>query len=219
MGRPSQARSAAKNTLVVSNPAGGSSSCGACNAQPRGVGGMTGDDLWGAISEDRRRDGGRHPGFRERVALRGASRERWSRSVQRVGRVSSRFARRADDSGCPLVAEEGHVTSFERTSFTRSRDWSRRRASLTRSTPVLSSTFGQTRASGRNRRRCRGRWTSRALTSRKRVAALVHVRTRELEAHGPYVVFRCRSRQATPGLENPACPALKKGHRRGWTET
>lgn len=83
---------------------------------------MTAGDLWGAISEDRRRDGGRHPGFRERVALRGASRERWSWSVQHVGRVSSRFARRADDSGCPLVAEEGHVSLFERASFTRSTD-------------------------------------------------------------------------------------------------
>lgn len=74
---------------------------------------MTVGDLRGAISEGRRRDGGRHPGCRDGVALRGATQERWSWSVQRVGRVSSRFVRRADDSGCPLVAEEGHVSLFE----------------------------------------------------------------------------------------------------------
>jgi hypothetical protein len=57
-------------------------------------------------------NGGRHPGFRDDVALRGAAFERKPRSVRRA-RCGSPPAveRRADDSGCPEGAEEGNVVS------------------------------------------------------------------------------------------------------------
>jgi hypothetical protein len=57
------------------------------------------------------RDGERHPGRPDGGALRGASSERGPRSVRRTSRESSRGERRADDSGCPKVAEEGNVVA------------------------------------------------------------------------------------------------------------
>ena len=54
------------------------------------------------------RNGERHPGLPESDALRGASSERRPRSVRQRVAVSSAANRRADDSGCPEVAEEGN---------------------------------------------------------------------------------------------------------------
>jgi hypothetical protein len=58
------------------------------------------------------RDGERHPGLLEGGVLRGASSERGSWSAHPHVAVSSAAGRRADDSGCPEVAEEGNVVSM-----------------------------------------------------------------------------------------------------------
>jgi len=58
------------------------------------------------------RGGQRHPGLLEGGTLRGESSERGPRSVRRLSWVSSRERRRADDSGCPKVAEEGNAVGM-----------------------------------------------------------------------------------------------------------
>jgi len=58
------------------------------------------------------RDGERHPGLLEGGALRGATLERRPRSVRLASSGSSAASRRADDSGCPKVAEEGNSVSM-----------------------------------------------------------------------------------------------------------
>jgi len=50
--------------------------------------------------------------FRKAVSLRGAPSERRPRSVRIVGGGSSAANDRADDSGCPEVAEEGNAVSM-----------------------------------------------------------------------------------------------------------
>jgi len=50
--------------------------------------------------------------FRRAVSLRGAPSERRPRSVRIVGGGSSAANDRADDSGCPEVAEEGNAVSM-----------------------------------------------------------------------------------------------------------
>jgi len=57
------------------------------------------------------RVGGRHPGYLEGGALRGASSEGRPRSVRRPSWASPHVGRRADDSGCPKDAEEGNVVA------------------------------------------------------------------------------------------------------------
>jgi hypothetical protein len=56
--------------------------------------------------------GERHPGLLEGGALRGASSERGPRSVRERAVVSSIVRKRAGDSGCPKVAEEGNVVGI-----------------------------------------------------------------------------------------------------------
>jgi len=58
------------------------------------------------------RDGRRHPGFQEGGSLRGASSERKPRSVRFGCGGSSVAIERADDSGCPKVAEEGNAVGM-----------------------------------------------------------------------------------------------------------
>lgn len=58
------------------------------------------------------RDGERHPGLPDGGALRGASLERRSRSVRKPTTVSPVDSERADDSGCPKVAEEGNAVGM-----------------------------------------------------------------------------------------------------------
>jgi hypothetical protein len=187
-----------KKVLVLSNAVAGSS----CVAPARPRTGRRGREVR-CESRDANlaglhRDGGRHPGPRDSGALRGASQERWPRSVRAYGAGSPCFVRRAGDNGCPLAAEEGNLVSRKRAcSFTRSRDLcldvvarSRKHASHAGASVGL----GQTRSRGRNRGRCVCRRTARhahGIAPRrkargmqgKRVAALVLVRTRELEAH------------------------------------
>jgi hypothetical protein len=58
------------------------------------------------------RGGLRHPDFQEGGSLRGASSERRSWSVRFEGGGSSAANERADDSGCPEVAEEGNAVGM-----------------------------------------------------------------------------------------------------------
>jgi len=100
------------------------------------------------------RDGERHPGFLEGGSLRGASLERRPRSVRRPQRVSSRGGSRADDSGCPKVAEEGNAVSMRHQAHapvagTRDRRMRTRDASFARSfdpcTLILTMLLGASR--------------------------------------------------------------------------
>jgi hypothetical protein len=63
------------------------------------------------------RGGERHPDLLEDGALRGASLERGSRSVRQRVAVSSAANRRAGDSGCPEVAEEGNVVGMRHKAY------------------------------------------------------------------------------------------------------
>ena len=58
------------------------------------------------------RGGRRHPGSQEGGSLRGASSERRPRSVRFGCGGSSVANERADDSGCPKVAEEGNAVGM-----------------------------------------------------------------------------------------------------------
>ena len=132
------------------------------------------------------RDGGRHPGPRDSGALRGASQERWPRSVRVHEAGSPCFVCRAGDNGCPLAAEEGNLVSRKRAwSFTRSRDLCLDVVALSRkrvSHAGASVGLGQTRSRGRNRERCVCRRTAR-------------------HAHGTLLVARrgaCKGRGSRP---------------------
>jgi len=63
------------------------------------------------------RGGERHPGLLEGGTLRGVTSERRPRSVRRRQRVSPRRRRRADDSGCPKVAEEGNAVGMRHKAY------------------------------------------------------------------------------------------------------
>jgi len=71
------------------------------------------------------RGGRRHPGFQEGGSLRGASSEGRPRSVRFGCGGSSVVLDRADDSGCPEVAEEGNAVGMRHKAhapITRTRD-------------------------------------------------------------------------------------------------
>jgi hypothetical protein len=131
------------------------------------------------------RGGRRHPGFQEGGSLRGAPSERRPRSVRFGSGGSSVAIERADDSGCPKVAEEGNAVSMRHKAhapITRTRDRRKRTgdASFARSfdpcTSILTMlrrgnsrrwgvsvgiTVGQTHASERNHHWGRHRRTER----------------------------------------------------------